>query len=230
MITDRSLLNLMNWLSPSFPVGGYAYSHGIEFAVEDGRIKNEQQLVSWVEAALVQGSGRTDGLLFVEAWHATTENDLDRLRYTIELGHVWRSTSEMALENKAQGQAFFDTVKQTQKIPKLKKIYDLIDSEKRELASSVAVAIISAALEVPLKQALLAYYFSFSANLISAGVRLIPLGQIAGQSCIESLKTIVENTTVAAIEGDFNKLGSSAPIIDWALMKHETQYSRLFRS
>jgi len=56
------------------------------------------------------------------------------------------------------------------------------------------------------------------------------LGQIAGQSCIESLKTIVENTTVAAIEGDFNKLGSSAPIIDWALMKHETQYSRLFRS
>ena len=60
MITDRALLNLMNWLSPSFPVGGYAYSHGIEFAVEDGRIKNEQQLVSWVEAALVQGSGRTD--------------------------------------------------------------------------------------------------------------------------------------------------------------------------
>ena len=66
MITDRSLLNLMNWLSPSFPVGGYAYSHGIEFAVEDGRIKNEQQLVCWVEAALVQGSGRNDGLLFVE--------------------------------------------------------------------------------------------------------------------------------------------------------------------
>ncbi|MEC9044411.1 MAG: urease accessory UreF family protein, partial [Pseudomonadota bacterium] len=97
MITDRALLNLMNWLSPSFPVGGYAYSHGIEFAVEDGRIKNEQQLVSWVEAALVKGSGRTDGLLFVEAWNATTENDLDRLRYTIELGDVWRSTSEMAL-------------------------------------------------------------------------------------------------------------------------------------
>ena len=230
MTTDSNFLNLMTWLSPSFPVGGYVYSHGIEYAVEEGRIKDEHELRIWISAALGQGVGRIDGALFKVAWQAVAEDDFERLKWAVERADVMRGTSELALESSAQGWAFFDTVLQTWKSEKLTEVSDVINSMDRQVTYAVAVAVVSAAADIPLRQALLAYYHAFSANLVSAGLRLVPLGQVAGQRCLEALKSKIKVTTDAALAGDFDDLGTAAPLIDWASMKHETQYTRLFRS
>ncbi|MFP6713090.1 MAG: urease accessory protein UreF [Rhodospirillales bacterium] len=230
MTTDNNLLNLMTWLSPSFPVGGYAYSHGIEYAVEDGRVKDEHDLTAWIKAALSQGTGRIDGALFCAVWQAVTDNDMDRLRWAIERADLMRGTSEMVLESSAQGQAFIDTILQTWESPRLKELADVIRGMDRQITYAVAVSVVSSAAEIPLREALLAYYHAFAANLVSAGVRLVPLGQIAGQRCLQTLKPVITEITEAAITGKYDDLGTAAPLIDWASMKHETQYTRLFRS
>jgi len=230
MTTDTQLLNLMTWLSPSFPVGGYVYSHGIEYAVEAGRITDERDLANWIKAALGQGAGRIDGALFIAAWQAFSDNDLERLKWAVERADVMRGSSEMALESAAQGQAFIDTILQTQDFPKLKEFAEMVKIEQRDMSYAIAVAVVSASAEIPLREALLAYTHAFAANLISAGVRLVPLGQIAGQRCMEALKPDIIETTELALSGKFDNLGTAAPLIDWASMKHETQYTRLFRS
>ncbi len=229
-IEYSGLLNLMTWLSPSFPVGGYVFSHGIEFAVEDGRVIDEKGLCIWVNAALCQGAGRIDGALFIAAWQATMESDFDRLKWAVERADVMRGTFELALESAAQGRAFLDTVLQTWESTKLKKVADVVNSMDRSLTYAIAVAIVSAAAGITLRSALLAYYHAFSANLVSAGVRLVPLGQISGQRCIAALKVSVKETTEAALDGHYDELGTTAPVIDLVSMKHETQYTRLFRS
>jgi len=230
MITDSNLLDLMTWLSPSFPVGGYVYSHGIEYAVEEDWITGEQDLTGWIEAALTQGAGRIDGALFIAAWQAVTAKDEERLKWAVERADVMRGTSEMALESAAQGQAFLDTVLQTRGFPALKKIAADIKADDRQVTYAIAVAIVAAVAQVPLQAALLAYFHAFTANLISAGVRLVPLGQIAGQRTQRNLKPLIEQTAKTAIAGKFDELGTAAPMIDWASMQHETQYTRLFRS
>ncbi len=228
--SDDNLLDLMTWLSPSFPVGGYVYSHGIEYAVEVGRISDEQDLAAWIRAAIQHGAGRIDGALFIATWQAVTRGDDERLKWAIERADVMRGTSEMALEGSAQGQAFLGTVLQTRDFPKLNKIAELAKSLDRQMTYAVAVACVAAVAEIPLRPSLLAYYHAFTANLISAGVRLVPLGQIAGQRTQEALKSTITKTLDAVMRGDFDDLGTAAPLIDWASMKHETQYTRLFRS
>ncbi len=230
MTTDAALLNLMTWLSPSFPVGGYVFSHGIEYGVEEGRIKDEHDLCRWISAALGQGAGRNDGALFRVAWQAVTEEDFERLKWAVERADVMRSTSEMALESGAQGRAFIATVLQSWKSEKLEELAEMIKGMDRQITYAIAVAVVSAAADIPLSAALLAYYHAFAANLVSAGVRLVPLGQVAGQRCMEALKPVITARKDAALGGGFDDLGSAAPLIEWASMKHETQYTRLFRS
>ena len=112
-LSDTALLQLMTWLSPSYPVGGYVYSHGIEFAVEDGRVTDEAALVRWIRGIVTFGAGRVDGVLFAKAWQAVTDKDEKVLFETIECADAMRGTSELILEGTAQGEAFVDTVRQT---------------------------------------------------------------------------------------------------------------------
>jgi urease accessory protein len=229
-LSNIALLDLMTLLSPSFPVGGYVYSHGIEYAVEEGRIKNEDDLCLWINAALSKGTGRIDGALFKLAWTAVTENKFEELQWAVERSDVMRGTSEMALESSSQGKAFLDTVSQIWKLEKLDNAIEVIGSTGRQATYPIAVAVVSAASDIPLRAALLAYFHAFSVNLVSAGIRLVPLGQVAGQRCIEELKSSINDMTETIFLGKIEDLGTAAPIIDWASMKHETQYTRLFRS
>jgi urease accessory protein len=211
-------------------VGGYVYSHGIEFAAEEERIIDETALAGWIRSALTQGAGRIDGALFTVAWQAVRGKDNERLSWAIERADVMRGTSEMALESAAQGQAFFNTILQTRDFPQLVEISSMIKSMDRQVGYAIAVAVVVALAKIPLRPALLAYYHAFTANLISAGMRLIPLGQIAGQRTQKYLNPIIIQTTDAALGGEFDILGTATPLIDWASMKHETQHTRLFRS
>ena len=99
-LTDNSLIRLQTWLSPSFPVGAFAYSHGLEYAVETGAIHDLDTLTEWVSGIISFGSGRIDAAFFRSAYEAIVEEDKERLAQVVERADAQRATSEMALERK----------------------------------------------------------------------------------------------------------------------------------
>ncbi|WP_051512659.1 urease accessory protein UreF [Skermanella stibiiresistens] len=221
---------LLTWLSPSYPVGGYTYSHGIEYAVETGRVRDLGSLVTWIDAALSRGAGWTDAVLFVAASRAVRAGDEAALEWAAERADVMRGSSELALESAAQGTAFLRTVRASWAPEGLERWNAVLDRTGRPPAHAVAVAIATTCAGMPSDLALCAFLHGFAANLVSAGVRLVPLGQTDGQRAVALLDTILHRVSTKAHEASLEDLGSAAPVIDWAAMSHETQYTRLFRS
>lgn len=227
MTTEGALYRLMTWLSPAYPVGGFSYSHGLEHAVEAGQVRAADDLAAWIATVLEQGAGPVDAALFAAAWRATHAADDRALDWLVELARAWRGTAETALESAAQGAAFVAIT--TAAWPDAE-LHRAATRHGGRLPFAVAVAIAAAAQCIALQPALLAYLQAFAANLVSAGVRLVPLGQTDGQRVIARLESIVLRAAQTAVEADLDELGTAAPLLDWCSMKHETQYTRLFRS
>lgn len=230
LVSSKGLLKLMTWLSPSFPVGGYTYSHGLEYAVEDRLIVNWQSLAEWVEGILSFGLGKTDAIVFAAAWTAVREDDQEGLMAVVELADVLRPSAEMALESAAQGKAFLKAVTDIWPHALLTRWQSDLRDFQRDPAYPVAVGVVAALHDAPLHPALTAYLHAVAANLISAGVRLIPLGQTTGLKALEKLEKPILDAASAALKASLEDIGSAAPMVDWTSMKHETQYTRLFRS
>jgi len=229
-ITDSGLLRLLAWLSPSFPVGAYAYSHGAESAVETGRINNREDASAWVGFVLEYGSGRVDADLFVGAYLAAEENDAIKFVEVATWADALKGTAELGLESRAQGQAFLDAVQGAWPDARLERFLGALKSAEVSPSYATAVAAAAAFAGVGLQAALGAYLHGFGANIASAIVRLAPLGQSDGQKIIAALEPVVERALTNALERDPSDIGSAAFMVDWMSMKHETQYSRLFRS
>ncbi len=229
-ITDSALYRLVSWLSPSFPVGAYAYSHGLEFAVEDARVSDEDSLFQWVDAILTHGAGRNDAIFFCAAWRAADGDDAGALIEVTTLADLHRGTAEMALESSAQGTAFIETAQACWSSPEFDRWVAALEETGRPVSYAIAVAVAAAAADIPLRAALLVYLQAISANLISAGIRLIPLGQTAGQRIQAALQDKVITAANAALVRSLDDIGIATPLVDWASAKHETQYTRLFRS
>jgi len=223
---SAALYRLLTWFSPSFPVGAYSYSHGLEFTVAEGLVKDRESLTGWIRALLMHGSGLVDGALFSAAWRAASGGDAAGLRNVAELASAFRGTGELALESTAQGEAFSVMAQAVGKVPMLSQLAE----EQRGVAYPVAVGVACAAGGIPLDAGLEAYLHAFAANLISAGVRLIPLGQVDGQRGILALAPYVFSSSKKALETCMEALGTATPMVEWASMKHETQHTRLFRS
>jgi len=224
---EAALYRLLTWLSPSYPVGGFSYSHGLEYAIEADLVRDRATLVDWIETVLNKGAGRSDGVLFAAAWRATYANDTEALDEIAELATAWRSSAEMALESGAQGAAFLAATRTAWPHPLLDRV---ALRHRGALALPVAVAIAAAAHQVPLDAALLAYLHAFASNLVSAGLRAIPLGQSDGQRALADLESAVGKAAATALSASLEDTGTAAPIVDWCSMRHETQYTRLFRS
>ena len=223
MTESDALFRLMSWLSPSYPVGAYTYSHGLEHAVEEKTVRDEATLTAWVATVLLQGTGRIDGVLFREAWEATGDVDWPRLAEIVETGDAFQATAEFALESRSQGDAFLRATLAAWPAPALERLSE-------GAIYPVAVGVACAAHSIPLEPALHAYFHGFAANLVSAGVRLVPLGQTAGQKALAALAGPVASAVAHALTSPYDDLGSAAPLLDLASMHHETQYTRLFRS
>lgn len=222
-----ALYRLLAWLSPAYPIGAYAYSHGLETAVEDGAVKDRAGLVGYVTTVLRAGAGRVDGALLAAAWRAAVAADdavLDELAW---LAAAWRGTAETALETMAQGAAF--TAVTLSAWPDAR-FAALAARHPRALAHPVAFGAAAAWHGLPLRPALAGWLAAFAANLVSAGVRLVPLGQTDGQIATAALHPEVEAAADAAMDTDPDMIGSAAPLLDLLSMRHETQYTRLFRS
>jgi urease accessory protein len=228
--TPNALMRLMTWLSPSFPVGAYTYSHGVEFAVEDGLVRDGDSLRIWVEGALLFGAGQTDGVFFKKSWQAAQAGDVAEICKLNAYASALRPTEEMALENEAQGRAFLSTLRDIHSTAALEELADLLRLQGQRAAYPVIVGAVAGFEQIDVKAALVAYLHAFAANLISAGVRLVPLGQTAGQKALMRLEYTIEEATEAALQKDLEQIGSASPVIDWTSMQHETQYTRLFRS
>jgi urease accessory protein len=227
-MTSDPLYRLLAWLSPAYPVGAFSYSHGVETAVEEGFIKDRASLVSWLESVLERGTGLVDGALFAAAWRAVEAADWATFDGIAERAAAWRGTSEMALESRQQGGSFLSITRTAWPHPALDMGHERTGGE---LALPVAVALAAVAHGIALESALGGYLHAFAANLISAAVRTVPLGQTDGQRALAALEPAVRRTAEAALAAvSLDDVGTSTPLLDWCSLRHETQYTRLFRS
>ena len=224
-LNSAALYRLMAWLSPSYPIGAFSYSSGIEWAVEAGDIRDAATLRDWLAVMLAEGSGFCDAVLFIHAHRAAAESNGVSLGEVAELAVAFAASKERHLETTAQGRAFLDTTRAAWPCAVLDQLVSL-----PEIALPVAVAVACAGHAIPLEPALAAYLHAQAAALISAGVRLVPLGQTDGQRVLAALEPVVASTLARARVTPLGDLGSAAFRADIASMRHETQYTRLFRS
>ena len=227
MTTDPALYRLLAWSSPGYPTGAFSYSHGLEWAVETGEVKNLQGLLDYVTAVISRGGGWVDAVLFAHAWYAETPATLDSLT---QLAAAFRGSSETALESRQQGGAFLDVTRKAWPHPTLEAFATRQAQTATPVAHCIAVAVACAAHEIPLEPALNAYIHAVAANLVSAGARLIPLGQTQAQIAIAQLAPVITDIAERAQTTSLDDLGTAAPAIEICSLQHETQYTRLFRS
>ena len=222
-----ALYRLMAWLSPSYPVGAFSYSSGIEWAVEAGDITNAATLIDWLSLMVSDGAGFCDAVLFVHAHRAAGGDDATALREIAELAAAFVPSKERHLETTAQGAAFLTATRAAWHCDTLDLLASAWDGP---VAYPVAVATACAGHDIEAKSALPAFLHAVAANWISAGVRLIPLGQTDGQRVLAALEPIIAATAARALASKLDDLGGAAFRSDLASMRHETQYTRLFRS
>jgi urease accessory protein len=225
-----SLLRQQSWLSPAFPTGSYSYSHGIEWAVEAGHILDRKTLVDWLEADLHYGSGRNEAIFFMEAWRCARNGHCGKLLEIAELAGSYRGTSEFALESSQQASSCLATFHRVWPDPVIEALSESLLELGIAPALSVVLGVRTAMQGIPVTLALAAFLQSYLANLVTAGVRLIPLGQTDGQLAIAELEETVLTASTQAEQATIRDLGSATFMVDIASACHETQYTRLFRS
>lgn len=177
-MTSSIPLPLLVWLSPSFPVGAFAFSHGLEWAVEAGDIRDANTATHWLEDLLSYGSGRTDCVTVALTWKAAMEQDYNSLTTISELVYAMQPSAERRLEAGMQGQAFMLAIASAWSTPSFQ---TLISCVENHVTYPVAVGLATASHKIPLDQTLNAVGLAFVSNLVSALVRLGPLGQTDGQ-------------------------------------------------
>ena len=207
----------MAWLSPAFPTGAYAYSHGLEWAVAAGDVADPRDLLGWLDDLLRHGGGRNDVILLRQAYRAAAEPC--RLAEIAELAAAIAPSRERRAETLDIGRAFVAAAAawSPSKLPD-------------EIAYPVAVGALAARHDIPEDAAALGYLQAFAANLISAALRLIPLGQSAGLRVLAAIEPAILEVAATTREAGLDDIGGCAWRADLAAMRHETQYTRLFRS
>ncbi|WP_108605743.1 urease accessory protein UreF [Aminobacter sp. MSH1] len=215
-----TLLRLMAWLSPAFPVGGFSYSHGLERAVHDGLVASRDDLAGWLAALAELGSGWNDVVLFAEAWRRAREDgDFAEIA---ALGEALAGSRERHMETMLQGQAFLTAAAAWP--------HPVLDKLPADCPYCVAVGAVAGANGIALEDALAAYLQAFSTNLVQAAIRLGVVGQVAATGIIAAFEPTALSVAVRAAASSLDELGSAALTSDIVAMRHETQHSRLFRS
>jgi urease accessory protein len=224
---SANALPLLVWLSPAFPVGSFAYSHGLEWAFEAGDVHDAQSTERWIGDLLNCGGPWSDAVLLACAHRATSAREYEPLREIAEFASALAPSKERKLETMAQGAAFMSTVKAAWNNKALERAAAVTSDE---VAYPVAIGIAAATHNIPLRQTLESYLLAVASNLVSAAVRLIPLGQTDGTRVVAKLMPLAREIAERASSATLDDVGGAAIRSDIASMKHETQYTRLFRS
>jgi urease accessory protein len=220
-------LPLAIWFSPMFPVGAFAYSHGLEWAQEAGDITNADDLRDWLSTLIQRGALHNDAILLADAYRAALRRDTNRLCEMNELALAMATSRERRLETATQGNAFLLAIRKSWPSPAL----DLLDSDSEDdIAYSIAVAIAAAGHNLSLEATLDMFCLGFVSNLVSAAIRLGIVGQTGGQTILATLMPVIRDTAQRCMTQTLDDLAGSAFRSDLASLQHETQYTRLFRS
>ena len=227
MTSDTALYRLMAWLSPAYPVGAFSYSSGIEWAVEAGDIRDAATLRAWLTVILCDGGGFCDAVFLTHTHASAISGDDAALAAVAELSAAFAPSKERHLETTAQGRAFVEATRAAWPCAALDRLMALWSGP---VTYPVAVGVTAAGHGIAVEPALTAFLHAVAANLISAGVRLVPLGQTDGQRVLAALEPIIAETAKRALATPLDEVGGAAFRADLASMRHETQYTRLFRS
>jgi len=218
-MADAPFLRLLAWLSPAFPTGGFAWSHGVEWAVEAGDISNEASLQDWLADVLQHGSGRADAILLRHA-HAAFA-DAAALARIAEFARAAQPARERLAETLGQGNAFIQAAA-AWGMPAFAGIVDI--------PYPVAVGALAGAHAIAADCACAGFIQAGTASMISAAVRLVPLGQTAGLRVLAGLEAVILAVATETRGAALDDVGGACWRADFASMRHETQYTRLFRS
>lgn len=214
-MTDPDVvLTLAQWFSPSFPIGAFSYSHGLETAIAEGHVTDALQCQTWLTDVLQHGAGRNDVILLAAGYRADEEemSELDALSRALA------PSRERLLETDQQGAAFAKTVR------------DVWGHDVPDLTLPLAVGVAAARQGLPLELTAETYLHSFVSNLTSAAIRMVPLGQTEGQAIVLALKPVIKEVATLARSKTIDDLGAATFAADISAMRHETQYARIFRS
>lgn len=229
-----ALYRLQTFLSPAFPVGAFTYSHGLEQMVDQGDITGAEGLTRWLEDILRFGAGRSDAILLKETLRAALGGDTGTVAELRDLGLALQPSRERHLETSAQGTAFAGALARSWvpagEHPAAVLFRSLEISADEPWPYPVAVGLACAAHAIPEDAALTCWLQAFAANIVSAAIRVVPIGQSEGQSVLARLEPVILAGAKEAAACGLDDLGTSSFLADIASMAHETQYSRLFRS
>jgi urease accessory protein len=217
--SEATLLRLLTWMSPSFPVGSFAYSHGLERAIHGGLIHDRTTLTEWLRDLVQHGSGWNDAVLLADTWRMASEGDGGE---AAALGEAMAGSRERHMETTLQGGAFSKAAAAWPHPHPSK-----ADCER---PYPVAIGVVASTHGLPLEPVLIAYLHGFSANLVQAAMRLVPLGQSDGVAAVAELEGSILDAAGRASRSTLDDLGSATLMSDIMAMQHETQYSRIFRS
>jgi urease accessory protein len=226
-VSQAAAARLFWWLSPAFPVGAYAYSHALEWAAESGDIRDEATCLDWIRDILLEGAGRNDAILLNAAYTATVSRDHDGLHEIGELALALAASGEFRLETAQQGRSFLDAVRGAWPDPLF---FGDVAANVDEVAYPVALGIAAGAHQVPIEATLQGFLAAFAQNLVSAAMRLAPIGQNAGLRILAGLGPELSALAAQVPDLGLDDIASSTFRADLGSFRHETQYTRLFRS
>ncbi len=224
-MNHSTLLALLQLTSPALPIGAYSYSEGLESLVEQGSIRSDSDLKTWLKESLATGSIGLDLAVLLRAHRAWNRGDLENLIYWNHWLSATRETAELQQQSWQMGRSLLKL---------LKNLYPLNDWAVWDMGVNWNIAIVFALAaglaNIDEHNAALGYAYSWASNGVSAGVKLIPLGQTAGQQLMLSLTEPIAQATDRALTVEDDRLFSCNWGLTLASMAHETQYSRLFQS
>jgi urease accessory protein len=222
-IEARQLLLLLNWMSPAFPIGSFAYSHGLEWAIAEGLVHDQATTRDWISAIITEGSGWNDAVIFAAA---CAGEDVNELALALCASH------ERFLETTQLGAAFQIAVNAFSPLGGEKEgAHRASDGmDEGALAYPFAAAVACKAMKIEPHHSLLAFLQGFSNALVSVAVRLVPIGQTAGLNIMRDLLPVIAATAERAAHSSLEDLGSCAVMSDIAAMKHESLQPRIFRT
>ena len=220
-------LPLMIWLSPAFPIGGFAYSHALEWAVEAGDLPDANILQAWLGDLISHGAIRNDAILLSAALQAARDEDTAALAATNELALALAGSRERFVESSAQGDAFRIAIRSSWR----NAAFDRFDASiSGPIAYPVAVGLAAGAHGQDLGATLDAYLTATISNLTSAAIRLSVIGQTDAQRIIMQTLPVIRELSAFATHATLDDVGGCAFRSDIASMRHETQTTRLFRT
>jgi urease accessory protein len=223
-IAGTALPQLLRLASPMLPVGAYAYSQGMEWAVEEGAIADEGSALAWIADLLRLNVGTLEAPVWRRLYRAWQERDVGAASGWNERFIAIRETAEFRAETLQMGGALKAVLDATREIDT--GLLDQIEAPAFPTAFSFAAH----GLGVPLREGLTGYLWAWGENQVSAAMKLVPLGQSSGQRILVKLIALLPEITDNALGMQEDSLSNFSPALAIASSRHETQYTRLFRS